>query len=478
MGFVNLEDVSFCYAERQTKSLVHINLQIEQGECVILAGLSGSGKSTLIRLLAGLIPSFFAGELTGNIDVADLDWNTQELWQKAKLAGTVMQNPGNQFFCAIVAQELVMAAENYGFPPQEINDRKLKAASLMDVEDLDERLLTTLSSGQQQRVAMASSLCLNPEILLLDEPSANLSPDGVKALAIAILEAKEAGKTIIIAEHRFRYLRDIANRLVVLGQGKIIKNGTLSLLRDEPQCRLMGLRYERLQTEVSLLKTESVNLNPNTQNNVLQIEDAGFRYRKKTPLVWNELSLSFDKGEIVALTGTNGCGKTTMLGCLFGLHKLSTGTLHKKITTQALTLQQAEYQLFASRVFDELNYNAEANITQDARDQWLSRFDLWQLGTEHPLTLSGGEAQRLVLAAAFVQGTELLLLDEPTSGMDGFHLQQLAGQIKKTADSGCLVIIATHDYELIEMCATRIIEMDKEKQQMKHYALKEQKCAK
>ena len=461
MGSINLTDVSFTYQQRLDKSLSGVNLEVKEGECIVLAGLSGSGKSTLIRLLAGLVPSFFSGDLQGGITVAGQPWQETELWEKAAMTGTVFQTPRNQFFCATVAQELVMAPENYGLTPLQIRTNMERAAGLMGVLPLLDRILTTLSSGEQQRVAMASTLCLDPRILLLDEPSANLSPDGVASLAAAVKEAKEAGKTIIIAEHRFRYLRKVLDRLIVLQQGEITYDGNPSPLGDQSQCRLMGLRYENLKKVVEETKEEAGNWIG--KNTIVEIEGGAFRYKKKLPFIWQQMSSSFAPGEIIALTGTNGCGKTTLLSILFGLYKLTKGRLEKQDNTKtSLVLQQPEFQLFSSTVLEETGMSAlDSPFKKEITNNWLEKFDLINLSRHHPLTLSGGESQRLVLAVAFSSGADLILLDEPTSGMDGYHLEKLCAYIRQAAKGGSTVIIATHDHDMIDMCRARVLTMDR-----------------
>ena len=460
MGAVKLTDVSFTYRQRQNKSLSGLNLKVRNGECLVLAGLSGSGKSTLIRLLAGLIPSFFDGNLRGRITVFGQPWNETELWEKAAMVGTVFQTPRNQFFCATVAQELVMAPENYGLSPDRIRTNMERATGLMGIQPLFDRILTTLSSGEQQRVAMASALCLDPQILLLDEPSANLSPDGVASLATAVKEAREAGKTIIIAEHRFRYLHGILDRLVVLNQGAISYIGNPSPLGDQAQCRLMGLRYEILNRDTVETKEKAGNWI--CKNNIIEIEGGAFRYQKKLPFVWERVSYIFKSGETIALTGTNGCGKSTFLSILFGLYKLNKGRLEKRDGTRiSLVLQQAEFQLFSPTVLEEIGLSSfDLSCREKTKFHWLEKFDLDSLTEHHPLTLSGGESQRLVLAVAFARGADLILLDEPTSGMDGYHLEKLCGHIRQAARSGCVIIIATHDYDMIEMCRAQVLSLD------------------
>ena len=353
-----------------------------------------------------------------------------------------------------------MAPENYGLTPLQTRTNLERAAGLMGVLPLLDRILTTLSSGEQQRVAMASALCLDPRILLLDEPSANLSPDGVASLATAVKEAKEAGKTIIIAEHRFRYLQGILDRLVVLKQGEIVYDGNPSPLGDQSQCRLMGLRYEKAKRDTA--ETEEEAGNWISKNTIIEIEGGAFRYKKKLPFIWQQMSYSFTPGEIIALTGTNGCGKTTLLSILFGLYKLSKGRLEKKDNTQiSLVLQQPEFQLFSSTVLEEIGLSALASpFRKEIKNNWLERFDLINLSRHHPLTLSGGESQRLILAVAFSSGADLILLDEPTSGMDGYHLEKLCTYIRQAAKGGSTVIIATHDHDMIEMCRARVLTMD------------------
>ena len=461
MGSINLTGVSFTYQQREDKSLSEINLKVDEGECVVLAGLSGSGKSTLVRLLAGLVPSFFSGELQGKIMVAGQSWRETELWEKAGIAGTVFQTPRNQFFCATVAQELVMAPENYGMDPFQTGTNMKRAAGLMGVLPLLDRVLTTLSSGEQQRVAMAGALCLDPRILLLDEPSANLSPDAVTSLAKAVKEAKQAGKTIVVAEHRFLYLQGIMDRLVVLKQGKIVYDGNPSLLGDQSQCRLMGLRYEKVRRDMS--QTGEKPENRTRKDTIIEIENGAFRYKKKLPFIWQQMSYSFASGEIIALTGTNGCGKTTLLSILFGLYKLNRGRLKKREKTRiSLVLQQPEFQLFSPTVLEEIELNnLDSPFKKELTNNWLERFDLTSLSRHHPLTLSGGESQRLILAVAFSSGADLILLDEPTSGMDGYHLEKLCICICQAAKKGSAVIIATHDHDMIEMCRARVLNMDR-----------------
>ena len=460
MGHIKFHNVSFRFDSREENSLDDISLQVEPGQTVLLAGRSGSGKSTLLNCLSGLIPEYYPGKLDGFIDLGGdaTCWQDVPLWQKAITTGTVFQDPRHQFFSARVEQEIMLSLSAGKATKHDINRQIDILLYQLGLHNFRHRLLDSLSSGEQQRVAIATAISTTPKILILDEPSANLSPDGVDALLLFLWKAREEGTTIVIAEHRFSWLQELIDQLIVLDKGNIIYEGSVEKLNDSIFCSEHGLRLP--DTVESTPENHTLQLATRKENTpILSIDQLGFRHNKQHDWLLQHLSYNFHQGGVVALTGKNGCGKTTLLSLLFGLHKPGEGMINydKNNPSIALALQHPDLQLFSSTVAGEIN-------SPDKKEKkWLERFDLLHLQDRHPLTLSGGEMQRLVLAAAFARiadkSNSILLLDEPTSGMDGYQLWILAGEIEEFCKKGNCVIIATHDSALIKETNATILEL-------------------
>lgn len=452
-----LNNLSFCYQGQRQYSLTDCSLEVSPGEFVVIAGRSGSGKTTLLHCLTGLIPTYYRGELHGSILIEEMDWTQIPLWKKAKTVGAVFQDPRHQFFSARVEQELTISPVHRNRCLEKQSAIIEEVISLLELENLRCRLLDTLSSGEQQRVAIGTALILQPSILVLDEPSANLSPEGVNTLAQVLSSAKKAGKTIIVAEHRFHWLRHLVDRLIVLDQGRISYNGKPDVLDHRKFCHKYSLRFHK---DTQQLQDDAMSFYRGRKGYIpsLALDYVGFRYGKNKPWLFKNLAVEFYAGEAIALIGRNGCGKTTLLELIFGLYKPTEGRVAftRQRYKKALTLQHPDLQLFASTVREEISrYPGESS-------KWLKRFDLLHVQNRHPLTLSGGEMQRLLLAASLarVQAPgSFLLLDEPTSGMDGYHLAGLLREIKSILKHDCTVIIATHDLDLICGTCNNIIKL-------------------
>ena len=452
MGHIKLHNLGFRFEGRNKCSLRNISLQIEQGETLLLAGRSGSGKSTLLNCLNGLIPEYYRGELHGHIRIGSntTSWHEMPLWQKAAVTGTVFQDPRHQFFSARVEQEVMLSLWRDSSSLE--NKRKSVEAILQKVglNNFGHRLLDSLSSGEQQRVALCTALFTGADILILDEPSANLSEDGVTELQEFLRLVKETGTTIIIAEHRFAWLRSLADTLIVLDRGLITYHGDTGQLDDPDFCKDFGLRHHCDKVQNNCLQETGKKKNNGTANACALVQ-LGFRHKKQTTWLFRHLNMTFPQGAVTALTGRNGCGKTTLLNLLYGLYKPNEGMLvfPDPKPDMTLALQHPDLQLFASTVLSEIHSTGNKN------EEWLERFDLWSLRDRHPLTLSGGEMQRLVLAIAFAGLSEgspgLLLLDEPTSGMDGQQLMNLSREIMQMRKANHAVVVATHDKDLIQI---------------------------
>lgn len=460
MAYIKFCDITFCFDSREENSIDGISFDLKPGETLVLAGRSGSGKSTLLHCLSGLIPEYYSGRLDGVIEIGNSvdgvkDWKDVPLSEKSKMVGTVFQDPRHQFFSARVEQELLLSM----WRNKATLDDKQKHIDLilgqLGMEDFRYRILDTLSSGEQQRIGIGTAISSEPEILVFDEPSANLSPDGIESLIHFLQRAKEQGITIIIAEHRFLWLRELTDKLLVLDQGRVVYQGDVSKLDDAVFCRQHGLRFHDAAISGVIVRhgennTEKTgNKKYNDLSVLFTLDQVGFRYKKHLDWIWRHVNASFHGGEVIALTGKNGCGKTTMLALLFGLYKPVEGSINflRNDFIRAMALQHPDLQLFYSTVKEEISSSPEV------QEEWMGRFNLSHIHNRHPLTLSGGEMQRLVLAVSFARISErkdgVLLLDEPTSGMDGQQLDILSLEIGKIqADNKC-VIMATHDSDLI-----------------------------
>ncbi|HIQ38203.1 MAG TPA: ATP-binding cassette domain-containing protein [Desulfocapsa sulfexigens] len=462
MVHIKLRDVGFRFDSRSTNSLDDITLDVEQGECVLLAGRSGSGKSTLLHVLSGLIPEYYQGHLQGCIRIGkdDVRWQDVPLWQKSASVGTVFQDPRHQFFSARVEQELLLSRFRKESEREDSEQQLNTLLNSLGLQKMRHRLLDTLSSGEQQRVAIGTAISLAPKILVLDEPSANLSADGVTILFQFLQSAKAEGTTIVIAEHRFSWIRELVDKLVVLDRGSIVFKGNAEKLGEQLFCEEFGLRFQPLEESGENEHQEKPS-GRNGSSPVLTMNSVGFRHGKKQDWLFNNLQWELHPGEVFAVTGRNGCGKTTLLTLIYGLLKVGKGSVvfTQNDPLKALALQHPDLQLFASTVAEEISDNVAE------QGKWLDRFNLVPLKECHPLTLSGGEMQRLVLAAAFCRVAErsdsLLLLDEPTSGMDGYQLRTLAEEIKELRKRGGSVVMATHDSDLIKETNASLMELDR-----------------
>ena len=444
-------------------SLKNINLKINEGEFVLLTGGSGCGKTTILRLLNGLIPNFFEGQLEGSVTVDGFDVSHAELYDTAKTVSTVFQNPRSQFFNVDTTSELAFALENQGRPEQEIIDKVNATVKEMSLEPLMNRSLFNLSGGQKQKIACASVAVTGNKIILLDEPSANLDLKTIDELSELLKKWKNQGKTIVVAEHRISYLWELADRTVVLKNGEIEKE--LSRIQmdkiSEDELHAIGLRT-KLPSPLIVQnqkdnKSDKDDGETGDKNLILQ----NFRYKYKNGyLALNIPKMQIPVGKITAITGNNGEGKTTLLNCLCGLGHRSKGTLiyqgksYNRRGRQKLiflVMQDVNHQLFTESVLDEVLISQAEEKEEEAR-RILSTLDLEAFADRHPQSLSGGQKQRVAVASAIASGRDIMLFDEPTSGLDYTHMLQIGQILRELKEMGKTVIVVTHDRELIKEC--------------------------
>ncbi len=450
-----LQNVTFQY-EGSEEGVHDIDLTVRAGECVVLTGPSGGGKTTLTRLINGLAPSYYQGSLKGFIWVNGTEISELPSWRIGREIGSVFQDPKSQFFSSQLAGEVAFACENYGMTKQEIRERTDEAIASFGLESLRLRPLDVLSSGEKQRVAVASVYALRPHIYVCDEPTANMDGKGASRLADTFRKLKGEGNTIIIAEHRLAWLNGIADRFVYVSDGTIQWEKTLAQMQDisEEERKRYGLR-EMIETEPSL----SMPPKDAGKKNFFSIN---LSCKRKKALIFENLNFSLPAGQITALTGKNGVGKTTLAMILTGLWKQSRGKVYingkslsagKRRKAVWYSSNDTGTQFFTNNVTDELLLHSDYSPERLERARaLLKKFGLYTYKDEHPAALSGGQKQRLSIACGLLSDREILVLDEPTSGLDGGNMRKIAYALTNAAAEGKTILVITHDKELMQAC--------------------------
>ncbi|MCR5208964.1 MAG: energy-coupling factor ABC transporter ATP-binding protein [Lachnospiraceae bacterium] len=471
---IDFNDVSFEYKSAgadgtrvETGGVSNINLKIKKGEFVVITGESGCGKTTLIRLINGLIPGYYNGELKGTVTVLGKSVKDTPIQELSGIVGSVFQNPRSQFFNINTTDEIAFAAENQRRDPEKIRNGIAQTAKLLNIERLLDRNIFELSGGEKQIIACAGIDVLSPDVVVLDEPSSNLDRKAIEHLAVILGKWKEEGKTIVIAEHRIFYLKDLADRMLVMKDGKITEEMDAERLKNmsyEDTCD-RGLRCLSLS---DLPFDKSVISGGET----IEFRDFCFTYKDKKHSI-NIPELEVPQNSIIAIIGDNGAGKSTLARNLCGLEKKCKGTIiyggrklgyRERRHSSYMVMQDVNHQLFTESVGDEVILSmASKKASDEEKDgkakEILDSLDLGRYMEIHPMALSGGQKQRTALASAIASDKPIIVMDEPTSGLDYHHMIQVAKQIEKLKAMGRTVFIVTHDYEFIWRCCDFIVHL-------------------
>lgn len=451
------KDFSFRYEEREQPTLRSIDLEIADGECVLLTGRSGCGKTTLIRSLNGLIPHFYSGEIHGMLELDGESLLEKTPSELAGRVGTVFQDPRSQFFMTDTTRELAFGCENLGLAREKTVARVANAVRTLSLENFLGRSIFSLSSGEKQQIAIGSVYAMQPRVVIFDEPSANLDHAATHRLALMMAELKRAGVTLIIVEHRFYYLRDLIDCAYLIQDGRITRafsRAAFSALSEAERVQ-MGLRTVYPERE-----TVRAQKNSNTAvQHTLTVESLGFAY-KGGPPVLSRVSFEARSGEVVGVIGHNGAGKTTLLSLITGLLKEQHGRiLFDGEALSYLVLQDTDYQLFAASVEEELSLGHRDDVSEKI-ERVLAELGLSDYRAVHPAALSGGQKQRVTIGAAIVAESPLIVFDEPTSGLDYDSMVRVSALIEKLARAGVIVFVVSHDFEFIARTASRIVQLD------------------
>ncbi len=459
---ISFENVSFNYSRTEEASVKNISLSIKAGECVLLCGESGCGKTTLIRMLNGLIPHFYEGQISGQVTVGDMNITTSELYETARMVGSVFQNPRSQFFCVDSTSELAFGPENMGLPEEEIIKRIDETVECLGVQKLMNRNIFEMSGGEKQKIACASVDTLRPSIYALDEPTSNLSLEAIEELKSTLKTWKKAGRTIVVAEHRLYWLKEICDRVICLKNGEVEFDISMDEFKNfsEQELRKYGLRSINEDLEM-----RPIEVNPPLSKDRYHLKNFKYNYKGFDALNIDELKIP--KNEIIGIIGPNGAGKSTFSKCLCGLMRGFKGYMlydGEKIKPKALlkksymVMQDVNHQLFCESVEDEIRLGMdEAN--EGEVDVVIEQLGLSDLLGRHPMSLSGGQKQRVAIASAILAGKEILLFDEPTSGLDFFNMEKVAELIKSLRGKHT-VFVVTHDPDLVRRCCTKILRFE------------------
>ena len=425
-----VEHLTFTYPGGGPPALSDVSLELAAGEVIALLGPSGSGKSTLLRTLAGLVPHFHGGSFAGRVAVAGLDTRTTRPAELAGLVATVFQDPEDQVVMARVANEVAFGLENLGTTPAEIWPRVDEALAAVDALHLRDRLTFELSGGELQRVCLASALALRPELILLDEPTSQLDPDGAERFLAA---AEGLGSAVVLSEQRIDRALSLATRVLFVEGGRLL----LDAQHDEA-CGWLAAHRPRYAPGAPECPPPQPAADTGS---VLDLTGVSYAYSPGV-LVLDEIDLEVRRGEVVVLEGPNGSGKTTLAKIIAGLLEPDSGRI-ERAGRVGLLLQDPGRYLVRESVLEEAALAVGGDRTR-ARAA-LSRVGLDAHGERHPRDLSSGERERLGLAAVAVAEPDLLILDEPTRGIDPDRKAAIAAWLEDYASGGRAVLVATHD---------------------------------
>ena len=494
---IEFKDYSFKYRSQVEPTLLDINLSIYPGEKVLIVGPSGSGKSTLAHCINGLVPFSFTGESTGSLKVEGQDPNELGLFGLSKLVGTVLQDTDGQFIGLTVAEDIAFSMENDCIAQDEMLERVDRVAETVDITDFLDHAPNELSGGQKQRVSMAGVIVDDVDILLFDEPLANLDPaTGKRAIDLIDRIHKKNNTTILIIEHRLEdaLYRDV-DRIIVVGEGRIVADLRPDALLSGSVLKEQGIREPLYITALKYAgckineadlpqHIESMNLAPYEDNvrnwygkvklnkkapdgePMLTIRDLSFAYTQGQPVL-SHIDFSISRGEMVALVGKNGAGKSTLASLICGFMQPDEGAIYlngedlsgysikERGEKIGLVMQSPNQMISKPMIYDEVALGLR--VRGVAEDEIKERvFETLKICGLYPYrnwpvsALSFGQKKRVTIASILVMNPEVLILDEPTAGQDYRHYTEIMEFLRRIhEDLGITIIMITHDMHLM-----------------------------
>lgn len=472
---LHVDGFSFDYENSKEPLLNNLNFSLNEKETTLLVGPSGSGKSSLALCLNGLYPDAVEGISSGNIYYRGKNIRDFQKGELNQQIGIVFQDPESQFCMITVEDELAFTLENRKIPNSEMATRISEALNDVGMDGFQKRKIHELSGGQKQKIALASVLLLEPELLILDEPTANLDPVSSYEFIQLIKHLQEKhGLAVFIIEHQVDDWLEIIDRVLVMGkQGDIIAEGTVESIFKNQQSLLTaeGIFLPKQYTKIESYSTQG---NPPLPVNkvILTVENITF-HRKRQPIL-NNIQFDIHQGEFIAIIGENGAGKSTLLQLMAGLLAPVTGRIdfHGKPLSHwdekelrkrmGYVFQNPEHQFITDTVLDELTFGMKLNgwtekDSEEAATQLMKQFHLEKHRYSNPFSLSGGQKRRLSVATMLDETPDILFFDEPTFGQDAETTRELMTIIRQLRENGTAIVFVTHDMEIVDSVDCAIV---------------------
>ncbi|MHA1953545.1 MAG: ABC transporter ATP-binding protein [Candidatus Heimdallarchaeaceae archaeon] len=463
---ISLEDFSFRFHLRENWALKNINLQISEGDFVVITGSSGSGKSTLCYSILGLVPNFYAGELKGRITIDNQDTKSQSIFSVSELIGYIPQRVESSLITPYVLTELAFPLEYHDYEESIMHERIKNVSKQFKLESLLPRNPQKTSEGEKQKIAISCALIRNPNIILADEPLANLDRRNRNVIKSIFQKLKEEGKTIIVASHEYEQYFSLASKIINLEQGTIAKEITPSNKRhlDTSKLRKIGID-----------KRDSPKRKAPTKQGRILLNLKGIMFSFSDSFELSNISLTARSSEIIGIIGDNGSGKTTLLKVIGGMLKLKQGTLeidnkdskeiswHERSKNLGIVFQNPELQFFEETVKDEIaltKRNVEDDIVYSDITNLLKESGLEKYEENNPHSLSHGEKRRLAFLASTFHDPEIIMLDEITNGLDSSNKSWIKDKLFDLKQREKVILLISHDWEWLEGIVDRVLYLE------------------
>lgn len=503
MSIISIKDLSFKYKKGHKEALSNINLDIERGEMLAVMGSTGAGKSTLCTTFNGLIPHLIKGDLKGSVRICGMETKMSSVSELSKLVGLVFQDFESQIFSTNVELEVAFGLENHGIEPGEMHSRIASAISVTGLSGLEPREPATLSGGEKQRLAIASILAMRPHVICLDEPTTDLDPQGREEVIKIAAGLRKEGSSLIIVGHEAEEVAG-ADKLLLMRDGKVIGYGKAEKIFKTPEllkdAGIMPLQVTELFSEAGeeerpieideaekLIRTMGWGFAPDILEQrdkeaekglgdaIVEIKGVSHIYNNGTSAI-EDISLTIRRGEFLAILGHNGSGKTTLIKEINGLLTPKKGDIYiegadaKRLGIEGISkkvgyvFQNPDHQIFCERVYDEIAFGLRPLSHQEEKrrvSEALLAVGLQGKEDEDPFILTKGERQRIAVASVLSQRPSLLILDEPTTGLDYKDILGMMELLKRLNEKGHTIIIVTHSMWVAAEYAKRIVIMSR-----------------